>query len=124
MAAGYPWEIFVSACSGAAAVYVRPGAMETAERDFNLITQVAIIDFIRAGGCEKVTYIRTDDLETWRGDPPPPRVDSYSFYSGPKFGYLAFFQNPLTGQWVIKSFKRNDQFGGFFPFAGLFKGKA
>lgn len=126
MASEYLWDDFVGACSSATsatAVYVRPSAMETAERDFNLATQAAIIDFVGSDeSCQKATYIRTDDLEAWKGDPPPPKVDSYSFYSGPKFGYLAFFRNPLTGQWVIKSFKKNEQFGGFFQFAALFKG--
>lgn len=126
MARAYLWGEFFSACcseQSAALVFVRGSAMETAERDFNLTTQADVIDFVANDGCETPTYIRTEDLEKWSGGPPPPQVDSYSFYSGPKFGYLAFFQNPNTGQWVIKSFKKNDQFGGFFQLAALFKGK-
>jgi len=96
---------------------------ETATSDFNLATQAAVIDFVGGGGCERVAYLRTAPFENWKGSPPPPNVDSYSFYSGPTFGYLAFFENRKTGMWVIKSFKKNSNFDGFFPFAGLLKGK-
>jgi len=34
-------------------------------------------------------------------------VDAYSFFSGSDFGYLAFYYQPLTNRWIIKSFKRN-----------------
>jgi hypothetical protein len=122
MAAAYAWDLFVSACSGddSSTVYVTGGAMETAESELNLATQDAVTEFIGSGGCERPTYLRTAPFENWKGAPPPPDVDSYSFYSGPLFGYLAYFRKP-DGSWVIKSLKKNDKFGGFFPLAKLFK---
>jgi len=34
-------------------------------------------------------------------------VDSYEFYSGTTYGYIAFFQG--SERWVIKSFKKNKE---------------
>ena len=36
-------------------------------------------------------------------------VDEYEFHTGKKLGYLAFFFQPVTGLWNIKSFKLNQQ---------------
>jgi hypothetical protein len=122
MAAAYVWSHFVAACGEeTSSVYVTGGAMETAEADFNLASQSAVTEFIGGGGCERPEYIRTAPFENWTGDPPPPDVDSYSFYSGPEYGYLAYWRHPKTGKWIIKSLKKNSKFGGFFPLAKLFK---
>ena len=36
-------------------------------------------------------------------------VNAYSFYSGLIYGYIAFFFQPKTSIWTIKSFKKNQE---------------
>jgi hypothetical protein len=46
----------------------------------------------------------------WENNPRPElviMVDAYTFYSGIFCGYIAFFYQKATEQWVIKSFKKN-----------------
>ena len=34
-------------------------------------------------------------------------ADAYNFYSGSIYGDIAFFYQPITKKWIIKSFKKN-----------------
>jgi hypothetical protein len=118
MAEAYQFNEFVAACATTTIwVHVTGGALETASAYFNLMTALAVQEFIGNGGLEHVAYIRTAPFENWRGPPPAPLVDSYRFQSGPsKRGYLAFFVNHKN-QYVIKSLKKDDRFGGFYQLA-------
>ena len=33
----------------------------------------------------------------------------YNFYSGEKYGYIAFLHQKKTGYWIVKSLKLNDK---------------
>ena len=45
--------------------------------------------------------------ENWKGPGPAPLVDGYKFKMRFKEGYIAYFKAP-TGNWVIKSFHKDD----------------
>jgi hypothetical protein len=88
--------------------FVTKGALETARSDFGLYTEAKVLKFIGNDGIEKPKHLRT---AIWENNPKPENVvwvDSYEFFSSADFGYLAFFR-ALTGKWMIKSFKKNDQ---------------
>ena len=77
------------------------------QRDFNIKEMSQGIEFIQYDGLEDPTFIK---IKPWVNNPEPQNeimVYSWSFYSGPKYGYLAFFYQPKTSKWVIKSFKNN-----------------
>ena len=103
----YEFNEFKSACADGKATVLK-GAMETAERDFGFKTQERVLDFIAEGGLELITHANTADLEKTHMAVKPV-VDSYDFYSGTDFGYLAFWKNENNGVWIIKSFKANDK---------------
>ncbi len=68
-----------------------------------------ILNFIGYGGLEKLKFIRT---KPWKNNPEPKvpvMVDSYEFYSGMHFGYIAFMFIDKTKRWIIKSFKNNNE---------------
>lgn len=103
----YDFKEFLDACAKGDA-FVLSDAMETAERDFGLKTQDRALGFVADGGLESPNHANTTEL---RESPLPikPIVDSYDFYSGGDFGYIAFWKNDRTGKWIIKSFKKNDK---------------
>lgn len=83
--------------------------METAKSDFNLSTQEGVLSFIGNGGLESPCAINT---KQWENNPDPNNpimVDAYDFYSGSIYGYIAFFYQPTTKKWIIKSFKKNSE---------------
>jgi hypothetical protein len=83
--------------------------MATAPTDFGLMTEQAVIDWIGSGGVEKPVHANT---EIWRRNPDSSTTvwgDSYDFFSGPVFGYLAFMFQPKTQRWLVKSLKKNDK---------------
>ena len=104
----YDLGVFVGACRKAASVFVAGGAMETARRDFGLNSQPEVVAFIGNGGLEHPVHANT---APWQNNPDPSDpilVDSYNFYSGSRYGYMAFFRAP-SANWVVKSFKANDR---------------
>jgi hypothetical protein len=107
MAAAYSLNDLIKACGEINQVVVLDNAQRSARDDFGLITKKAVIDFVYNDGLESPHYINTTP---WKNNPDPCcliLVDAYSFYSGPKQGYMAFFFNPKTDKWLIKSFKLN-----------------
>ena len=108
MPQAYDRQEFVQACREGTAI-VWDKAMQTARDELGLQTEESIREFIATGGLENPIYHATRALEKWKVPPPPPMVDSYKFSSGPKKGYIAFFQSPVTGRWILKSFKRDMQ---------------
>lgn len=107
MAAAYVINDLIKACREINQVVVLDIAQRSAREDFKLQTKRAIIDFISNDGLESLCYINT---KPWMNNPDkscPIMVDAYSFYSGPTQGYIAFFFNPKTNKWLIKSFKCN-----------------
>ncbi len=43
------------------------------------------------------------------GSSPQVMVDAYGFFSGEKWGYIAFYKSPFKEKWLIKSLKPNDR---------------
>ncbi|MFZ2171936.1 MAG: hypothetical protein WAW61_20130 [Methylococcaceae bacterium] len=107
MATAYILNDLINACGGIKQVVVLSNAQISAREDFGLTTQKDVIDFIYNDGLESPHHINTT---TWKNNPNQScliQVDAYSFYSGPKHGYMAFFFSPMTNKWLIKSFKLN-----------------
>ena len=96
-------------CGQEGAVWISGGAVESARRDFSLATDGAIREFIQNDGLKEPSFIRTAPWENNPNRDHVTYVDSYSFFSGDRFGYIAFFKAPTTGKWVVKSFKKNDE---------------
>ena len=94
----YNFNDFLTAC-GSGSVFVTGGAMKTAETDFGFATQEKVLDFISEGGLENPQHANTDEIEK---SPltPKPIFDSYDFYSGFDYGYIAFYQNQRSKTWV------------------------
>lgn len=105
MDAAYDLNDLIKACGKKNHVKVLSKALESASA-FNLYTEQAVLDFIYNDGLEKPQHI---NKRPWEKNPDPGLIwiDAYSFYSGPKQGYLAFFFSIKTGRWLIKSFKLN-----------------
>lgn len=107
MAAAYALIDLINACGGINQVVVLSNAQTSARENFGLKTQKEVIDFIFNDGLECPHHINT---KPWENNPDHScviQVDAYSFYSGPKHGYMAFFFSPKTNKWLIKSFKLN-----------------
>jgi len=119
MDAAYNFEDFRIACEQETNVSVWKCAVDDARQYFNLRKQSEILRFIASGGLENRKHINTKPLEM-NVPLPKPEVDAYEFYSNDKRGYFAFFFQPRTNVWAIKSFKLHDQGDDrFFPFANL-----
>jgi len=71
---------------------------------FGLNTKTQLLEFIGNGGLQAMSYVNT---KPWRNNPKKGLgeiyIDSYTFCSNRKTGYIAFFKGPL-GNYVIKSF--------------------
>lgn len=105
----YDLNEFLKSClEGNPAPFILRGALMTARADFNLKTQTQVLDFIGNNGLEKPCLI---NVKPWENNPnlaQPIMVDAYGFYSGMRYGYIAFFHSPVR-KWIIKSFKNNNQ---------------
>ena len=105
----YKLEDLVAACATRGQAKVLQSALDTAPTAFGLNTEDDILAWIATGGIEKPEHANT---ETWEKNPDPAQevlVDSYNFYSGREYGYLAFMYSPVTNKWLIKSLKKNDK---------------
>jgi hypothetical protein len=70
------------------------------------MTEAAIVDFIGNNGlCDPVFQEPPRPLQKL----PHVMVDAYAFYSGDKWGYIAFYRSPFIDKWLIKSLKPNDR---------------
>lgn len=107
MSPAYQLNEFKAACAEAKRVRVTRSAMETARSDFGLVQEKRVLEFIAEDGLENPTFVRSAPWENNPDKSNPVLVDSYDFYSGLRFGYLAFMRNPKTNNWLIKSFKKN-----------------
>lgn len=99
----------INAClRGTSSATVSYKAMESARSDFNINTQDALLNFIGSGGMESPDFIIS---KKWENNPDKETIimiDSYNFYTGFLYGYMAFFFQPKTDKWRIKSFKKNN----------------
>lgn len=102
----YIFNEFLTACGVPGNVTVAYDAKNGAGY-FNLHTETALLAFIAGGGLEDCNYINTEVWHLNPHKPPDVNVDAYSFYSGKKYGYIAFMFLPKTNKWRIKSFKVN-----------------
>lgn len=109
MAVAYNLNDLIKACGELNQVVVLGKAEKSARDDFGLNTKKTVLDFIYNDGLESPHYINT---KPWENNPDPSLIviDAYSFYSGPKQGYMAFFFSMKTKRWLIKSFKLNKDF--------------
>jgi hypothetical protein len=106
MERAYDLGDFIKACADPNHVSVHYDAKKGAER-FNIFTEVDLLAFINSDGLEDVEFINTEVWHLNPNKPPDIYVDAYSFYSGKKYGYIAFMFSPKTQKWRIKSFKLN-----------------
>lgn len=107
MTAAYDIQHLISACETGSVIFVTKAAQDDASAHFKLRTNSDVYAFIANGGLENLNHINTKE---WENNPNPETeimVDAYDFYSGKKQGYIAFFFNPKTQKWIIKSFKQN-----------------
>ncbi len=95
-------EEFIDACERNEVV-LWPCVVGDATRDFNLYTQKEVVEFIVNN---EFTFINSKELEAIK-NVPSFMVDAYSFCSGKKSGYMAFFKHK-NGKFFIKSFKLNN----------------
>lgn len=124
----YIFEDFRKACGSKVQIVVpMQAAQDSADRDFGLKTQKAILSFIFNGGLENLDFVNT---KLWENNPNPSlpiNVDAYEFTSVSKLGYIAFFYNGRTSRWVIKSFHLSANMNPImkiaFKRAGLIKDK-
>jgi len=103
----YLFSDFQAACGQGDTVTVSNDAQDDARDYFHLRNELAIRDFIFNNGLENLEFI---DTKPWRNNPDPNvtiMIDAYSFRSGLRYGYIAFFNNKKIGKWRIKSFKKN-----------------
>lgn len=120
----YDFKDFLQACADRT-VFVWDLAVKSASADFSLHGQDRVQEFIADDdGLEDLAFKVTEPFREWNGPPPKPLVDSYTFATGKKDGYLAFFKSPLTGIFNLKSFKRNiEPVAHNFIFQKLLKSK-
>lgn len=107
MKVAYNLQDFINACADIKRVGVRGKAQDDASQHFSLATKILLLNFIYEGGLESPKHINT---KLWGMNPTPDipiKIDAYSFYTGLKYGYIAFRFNPNSGTWFIKSFKPN-----------------
>ena len=104
----YNLEGFIKMCRERTAnFFIIRGAKSSAAHDFALDTDDEILDFIGNGGLEEPKFINRKE---WENNPNRANaiwIDAYDFYSGPRFGYFAFFHSSITQKWMIKSLKKN-----------------
>lgn len=100
--------VFRDACGkGQTRVVVFSNALATAKSDLGLTTQDAVLDFIASDEPENFSFLNCVPLDWWKGAPPPPLVDAYSFDARGSY-YLAFFYNNEVKKWIIKSLKASN----------------
>jgi hypothetical protein len=109
MARTYNLDDFLDACADPNRVTVHHDAQEGARSYFHLYTEKDLLTFINGRGLENLQYINTMPWDFNPHKPPDIDIDAYSFYSGMKYGYIAFMYVPKTGKWRIKSFKPNSK---------------
>lgn len=104
MVSAYKLNDLILACGKNGQVMLIGKSANCARDDFGLNTKNDVLEFIANDGLETPNHINT---KIWERNPKPENqimVDAYSFYSGVKHGYLAFFFSH-TNKWIIKSFK-------------------
>ena len=106
----YSLDEFVKDCKhGKKRVFIWKCAVETASIDFNLNSETAVLEFIGNGGLEDPEHQNTNE---WRDNPNKSMkidIDTYRFKTGERKGYIAFFLQPQTNMWTVKSFKKDTQ---------------
>ena len=106
----YNIDDFIHDCAiGISKVFVIRGAVQSAREDFNLNTQHQILKCIGDGGIQNKQFI---NCKPWANNPDKTveiLVDAYAFYLGSIYAYLAFFYQPNTEKWIVKSFKKNQE---------------
>jgi hypothetical protein len=100
--AAYDFDEFIKSCSKKPPnTYILRPAVVTAKTDFNLKTQVQVLEFIGNDGLENPYLL---NVKQWENNPDPKieiKVDAYGFYSGEQHGYIAFFFNQLQGNGLL-----------------------
>ncbi|MCD6584813.1 MAG: hypothetical protein J7K96_03525 [Desulfobacteraceae bacterium] len=116
----YNLNDFINACANIKSVGVRNEAQITARNQFKLDSKQSLLRFINERGMEDPYHYNT---KLWEHNPDPSTpvmIDAYCFYSGTKYGYIAFRFNTKFNSWYIKSFKlNNDPDPRNMPFAKL-----
>lgn len=108
MVPSYNWDDFVKACkAGVSSVQVMGKAELGARNDFKLTTKADTLKFIGDSGLSGMQFDKTKEWEKNPTPLVPVMVDSYDFFAGSDYGYIAFMHQPKTNMWLLKSFKKN-----------------
>jgi hypothetical protein len=101
----------LKACENPNNVFIHDDAKNDARNIFKLKTTNEILQYITNNGLEN---LQPEVTKIWEKNPDQSikiYVDSYEFEAFSMKGYIAFFFNPKTSKWNIKSFhlsnKRN-----------------
>lgn len=102
----YDLEDFISACEKGVVEVWRPALRDASYFGIKDRDERKVLKFISSGGLEDLDFIDSLPLRS-SSETPQPLVDDYSFWSGWKKGYIAFFYSLRERQWEIKSFKEH-----------------
>lgn len=105
----YSFQEFFEACKKGNKVTVLAEPLKNARFYFQLATTKDILDFISNGGLQNRTFVNTNRYEDFPIPDEKVMFDAYHFESGMMYGYIAFFKSPINDDWVIKSFKPDDE---------------
>jgi len=108
----YNFDDFIEACKRRD-VLVWEHVPDCAFSDFGLWDEEQLLDFISSEDGVRTRSFQNSRL--WEGNPEPSKpimIDAYRFSSLEKIGYIAFFYNPKTKKWALKSFKRSKEIDG------------
>lgn len=112
-----PLEEFLQACEEHA-VFIDPEPLEAAQTDFGLNTEEEVMDYLANLGAAEFIARPVTPLKKprWRPPPPPPDIPVHAFNfwalsNNVKRAYFAFYRSPLTGLFMLKSFKLDPDTG-------------
>ena len=108
------FDNFVAACKINNKVAWIDDVLDDARKDFGILSFDQLLKFIVNGGLEKV---KPQKPKPWEKNKNPKLIIiayGYEFHTGCKCGYIAFFYQPVTKKWVIKSFHISKYFDNSF----------
>lgn len=108
----YQINDFISSCSDQSKVIVKGKALKGAKESLNLLTSKEILDFLYYTKLE--FKIENSCLLEKHNFDTNVMMDSYGFEYQGILMYMAFYKNPMTNCWILKSFKLNDKANRLF----------
>lgn len=104
----YKYEDFLVACKAKRDITWIDDVLDDARQDFGILTFADLLDFIANNGLENLKPQKPLPWEKNKNPNIEIIIDGYEFKTGCKHGYIAFFFQPITKKWIIKSFHISD----------------